>query len=115
MKQNNAGQTFLFLLVVSVAESQTWGPVCGAAAQGSLDEELRQGGGLQLNESQRAEFYRIQEQAGAKTARLNADLRTLQTTQVRSLPPAFFSPCFYYYFFFFKFPFFFGRGGRGGE
>ena len=59
---------------------------CVRAAQATLEERVRaeaREGELRLTDEQQAEFYRIQEEAGSKTARLRADHAALQAAQAR--------------------------------
>lgn len=61
------------------------------AAQAALEEAVRAEaaeGELRLSDEQQAEFYRIQEEAGSRTAKLRADHAALQAAQAR------FGPCF---------------------
>jgi len=60
--------------------------VAARAAQATLEEEARaeaRDGELRLTDEQQAEFYRIQEEAGSRTARLRADHAALQAAQAR--------------------------------
>ena len=59
---------------------------CPRAAQAALEEQVRTEaaeGELRLSDEQQAEFYRIQEEAGSRTAKLRADHAALQAAQAR--------------------------------
>lgn len=56
------------------------------AAQAALEEQVRTEaaeGELRLTDEQQAEYYRIQEEAGSRTAKLRADHAALQAAQAR--------------------------------
>ena len=57
------------------------------AAQAALEEQVRTEaaeGELRLTDEQQAEFYRTQEEAGSRTAKLRADHAALQAAQARA-------------------------------